>query len=78
MHSNAALPAKRTPSEGISPDRQASGTDTRMTAPAHSGYFDRNVCDLARALIGTTLLVRGVGGMIVETEDYGHDDVKKH
>lgn len=49
-----------------------------MTAPAHPGYFDRDVCDLSRALIGATLPVRGMGGMIVGTEACGHDDSASH
>jgi DNA-3-methyladenine glycosylase len=48
------------------------------TTSATSGYFDRDVCDLARALIGATLLVRGVGGTILETEAYGRDDPASH
>lgn len=65
MRSSAALLAKRVPSEGGRPDRQASGADCRMTAPAHSGYFDRHVCDLARGLIDASLLVHGMDGTIV-------------
>lgn len=40
--------------------------------------FDRDILDLARALVGATLLVRGVGGMILETEAYGRDDPASH
>ncbi|NEX46495.1 DNA-3-methyladenine glycosylase [Pseudotabrizicola algicola] len=41
-------------------------------------YFDREIGDLARSLIGATLLVRGVGGTVVETEAYGRDDPASH
>jgi DNA-3-methyladenine glycosylase len=40
--------------------------------------FDMPVTDLARALIGARLLVRGVGGTVLETEAYGRDDPASH
>ncbi len=40
--------------------------------------FARPVVELARALIGATLLVDGVGGIIVETEAYGRHDAASH
>lgn len=48
-----------------------------MTRIAQS-FFDRNVDVVARALIGTTFLVDGVGGVIVETESYSADDPASH
>jgi len=41
-------------------------------------FFDRDVDVVARALIGTTFLVDGVGGVIVETESYDASDPASH
>jgi DNA-3-methyladenine glycosylase len=41
-------------------------------------FFARSVHDVAPDLIGATLLVRGVGGMIVEVEAYDHEDPAAH
>jgi DNA-3-methyladenine glycosylase len=40
--------------------------------------FDQEITQLARALIGARLLVRGVGGTVLETEAYGRDDPASH
>lgn len=42
------------------------------------GFFERSVHDVARDLIGCTLLHDGVGGVIVETESYHADDPACH
>lgn len=41
-------------------------------------FFARSVHDVARELIGATFLVDGVGGTIVETEAYDHEDPAAH
>jgi len=41
-------------------------------------FFARSVHKVARDLIGATLLVDGVGGMIVEVEAYHHSDPAAH
>jgi DNA-3-methyladenine glycosylase len=40
--------------------------------------FSASSVDVARSLIGATLLINGVGGRIVETEAYDHDDPASH
>ena len=46
--------------------------------PLKRGFFDRSVHEVAPDLIGTTLLVDGVGGIIVEVEAYHHTDPAAH
>jgi DNA-3-methyladenine glycosylase len=41
-------------------------------------FFDRSVHEVAPELIGATLLVEGVGGVIVEVEAYHHTDPAAH
>jgi DNA-3-methyladenine glycosylase len=41
-------------------------------------FFDRSVHEVARELIGCTLLYEGVGGVIVETEAYEREDPASH
>jgi DNA-3-methyladenine glycosylase len=41
-------------------------------------FFDRSVHDVAPELIGATLLVDGVGGIIVEVEAYHHTEPAAH
>lgn len=40
--------------------------------------FDQEITGLARDLVGARLLVRGVGGTVLETEAYGRDDSASH
>lgn len=40
--------------------------------------FAQEITQLARALVGARLIVRGVGGTVVETEAYGRNDPASH
>jgi DNA-3-methyladenine glycosylase len=42
------------------------------------GFFARSVHEVAQDLLGCTLLFRGCGGVIVETESYDRDDPACH
>ena len=48
------------------------------TSPLARSFFDRSMLEVARGLIGATLLVDGVGGVIVETEAYDASDPASH
>jgi DNA-3-methyladenine glycosylase len=43
-----------------------------------AAFFTRGVHEVARGVLGATLLVDGVGGKIVEVEAYDHDDPAAH
>ncbi len=51
---------------------------TEPGQPLPADFFAQEVTVVARALIGTILLVGGVGGVIVETEAYDADDPASH
>src|SRR5260370_42592944 len=46
--------------------------------PLKRAFFGRSVHEVAPDLIGATLLVNGVGGIIVEAEAYHHTDPAAH
>ena len=46
--------------------------------PLNRAFFARSVHEVAPDLIGATLLVSGVGGIIVEVEAYHHTDPAAH
>jgi DNA-3-methyladenine glycosylase len=50
----------------------------RLAEPLGADFFDRSVHQVARELVGCTLLYRGCGGVIVETESYEADDPACH
>jgi DNA-3-methyladenine glycosylase len=50
----------------------------RQGKPLKRAFFARSVLDVAPDLIGATLLVNGVGGIIVEVEAYHHTEPAAH
>jgi DNA-3-methyladenine glycosylase len=64
----------------VSPDRivpRPVGHET-LGRPLKRSFFARSVHKVAPELIGATLLVNGVGGIIVEVEAYHHTDPAAH
>ena len=53
-------------------------TETRLGKPLKRSFFARNVLEVAPDLIGVTMLVNGVGGIIVEVEAYHHTEPAAH
>ena len=64
---------------GSDPASRTKGSDPPDPTPVvlHD-FFARDVCEVARDLLGATLLLDGVGGVVVETEAYGPDDPASH
>jgi len=58
----------------IAPDAPA----PKLGRPLKRSFFGRSVHDVAPDLIGATLLVNGVGGIIVEAEAYHHTEPAAH
>ncbi|MCA1546381.1 DNA-3-methyladenine glycosylase [Bradyrhizobium sp. BRP19] len=50
----------------------------RLGKPLKRAFFGRSVHEVAPDLIGATMLVDGVGGIIVEVEAYHHTDPAAH
>src|ERR1700674_4167235 len=53
-------------------------SEQRLGKPLKRAFFARSVHEVAPDLIGATLLVNGVGGIIVELEAYRHTDPAAH
>ena len=58
--------------------KSAGTTALRLGKPLKRAFFGRSVHEVAPDLIGATLLVDGVGGIIVEVEAYHHTDPAAH
>jgi DNA-3-methyladenine glycosylase len=58
--------------------RKPDQTTHKLGKALNRKFFDRSVHDVAPDLIGATLLVDGVGGVIVEVEAYHHTDPAAH
>ncbi|MGY8665522.1 DNA-3-methyladenine glycosylase [Bradyrhizobium sp. UFLA05-109] len=54
------------------------GSSSPLGKPLKRTFFARSVHEVAPDLIGATLLVNGVGGIIVEVEAYHHTDPAAH
>ena len=50
----------------------------KLGRPLKRAFFARSVHEVAPDLIGATLLVNGVGGIIVEVEAYHHTEPAAH
>ena len=63
----------------ISPDRAVPRpVSQKLGRPLKRAFFARSVHEVAPDLIGATLLVNGVGGIIVEVEAYHHTEPAAH
>ena len=49
-----------------------------MSAPLPAGFFERDVVDVARDLVGATLALGDCAGRIVETEAYDESEAACH
>jgi DNA-3-methyladenine glycosylase len=59
---------------GVAPGKSAQ----KLSRPLRRSFFARSVHQVAPDLIGATLLVNGVGGIIVEVEAYHHTEPAAH
>jgi DNA-3-methyladenine glycosylase len=73
MHFIAAQPIQMAKSRA-----SANPSSPNLGRPLKRAFFSRSVHEVAPDLIGATLLVDGVGGVIVEVEAYHHTDPAAH
>jgi len=57
---------------------RSNASPVRLGKPLKRTFFGRSVHEVAPDLIGATMLVDGVGGIIVEVEAYHHTDPAAH
>jgi len=58
--------------------KRADGAAPPLGKPIKRSFFNRSVHEVAPDLIGATLLVDGVGGIITEVEAYHHSEPAAH
>ena len=58
--------------------KRAGTISPALGKPLKRAFFGRSVLEVAPDLIGTTFLVDGVGGIIVEVEAYHHSEPAAH
>ena len=58
--------------------QNSTANEQKLGKPLKRAFFARSVHEVAPELIGATLLVNGVGGIIVELEAYHHTDPAAH
>ncbi|MBN9040147.1 MAG: 3-methyladenine DNA glycosylase [Rhizobiales bacterium 62-47] len=66
------------PKQPAPPSSNAAVTFPPLRKPLGRNFFERSVHDVAPELIGATLLVGGVGGVIVEVEAYHQSEPAAH
>ena len=62
----------------VQSSKSVAATSPRLGKPLKRRFFSRSVHEVAPDLIGATLLVDGVGGIIVEVEAYHHTEPAAH
>jgi DNA-3-methyladenine glycosylase len=58
--------------------RKSAATVHKPGKVLNQAFFDRSVHEVARDMVGATLLFNGAGGTIVEVEAYHHTDPASH
>jgi DNA-3-methyladenine glycosylase len=66
------------PQSLITPNRSIPAPAKSLGRPLKRSFFARSVHEVAPELIGATLLVEDIGGVIVEVEAYHHTDPAAH
>jgi len=72
------VPADSSTFEMAPSPKRAAATSPSLGKLLKRAFFARSVHEVAPDLIGATLLVNGVGGLIVEVEAYHHTDPAAH